>query len=447
MKDSEVHYRQELMQTLSIRDLVVYGMLYMLPIAPFGMFGLLAKPTHGLVPLAYCFSFIAVIFTARSYMIFSNAFPVAGSVYTYTRIGINDLAGFFGGWVVFLDYVLAPGLMAVVSAAAMNDLLPLVPRWGWILIFLGLGTGMNLVGVNLTAKANRWMLAAMLVVLAVFLWVGLHALYFEGKGDGGLTFRSFYDPHLFTWPGMASGVLIGATSFLGFDAISTLGEEVRPDQKRLIGLAGPLTLVVICAIFVLQAWVAADLAPKAVVHSSDSEFYDIARYAGGPALSAMASIASALAFGVCCTIVCQSAVSRIIYAMARDRQLPHLLARVHPKTKQPYVANIMVAAISLGIALWFQDHLAELFLFQNFGALCAFTLVNASLIMHYWVRSRSRRVLSHLICPAIGGAISLTLLASMRQATLELGVGWIMLGIVYYAAMRYGLGRSVAIQV
>ena len=111
----------------------------------------------------------------------------------------------------------------------------------------------------------------------------------------------------------------------------------------------------------------------------------------------MASIASALAFGVCCTIVCQSAVSRIIYAMARDRQLPHLLARVHPKTKQPYVANIMVAAISLGIALWFQDHLAELFLFQNFGALCAFTLVNASLIMHYWVRSRSRRVLSHLI--------------------------------------------------
>ena len=200
MKDSEVHYRQELMQTLSIRDLVVYGMLYMLPIAPFGMFGLLAKPTHGLVPLAYCLSFIAVIFTARSYMIFSNAFPVAGSVYTYTRIGINDLAGFFGGWVVFLDYVLAPGLMAVVSAAAMNDLLPLVPRWGWILIFLGLGTGMNLVGVNLTAKANRWMLAAMLVVLAVFLWVGLHALYFEGKGDGGLTFRSFYDPHLFTWP-------------------------------------------------------------------------------------------------------------------------------------------------------------------------------------------------------------------------------------------------------
>ena len=161
----------------------------------------------------------------------------------------------------------------------------------------------------------------------------------------------------------------------------------------------------------------------------------------------MASIATALAFGVCCTIVCQSAISRIIYAMARDRQLPHVLARVHPITKQPYVANIMVALVSLAIALWFQDHLAELFLFQNFGALCAFTLVNISMISYFWFKSGSRRVISHLVCPAIGGAITLTLLASMRAATLELGGAWIGLGVVYYLAMRYGLGRSVALEV
>ena len=440
-------YKQELARTLNVSDLIIYGMLYMLPIAPFAVYGIISDTTHGMVPLAYSLAIVAMLFTARSYVVFSTAFPVAGSSYTYARMGLGEVAGFFAGWLVFLDYIIAPGLLAIVSAAAMNAVVPAVPRWAWIAGFLGLGALMNFVGVNLTAKTNRVMLYLSLAVLATFLAAGLYALYGLHRGNGGLTIGAFYDRHLFTWAGMTTGVLIASSNFLGFDAITTLGEEIREDQKHRMGFAGMFTLAAIAVMFILQTWVAADLAPGAVTKSADTAFYDIARYAGGDGLSAMTSIATALAWGIPCTIVCQSSITRIIYAMARDRQLPGIFARVHARTRQPYVANLFVSAVSLLIALAFQSRLDELILFQNFGALSAFTLVNLAVVNYFWRGQRSGDALNHVILPLLGAAVSLFLMSAMRDATVALGGFWLTLGLAYYLTLRFVLKRSIALVV
>jgi amino acid transporter len=439
-------YKQELMRTLSVSDLVIYGMVFMLPIAPFALYGIIGHVANGLVPLVYALSAVAMAFTARSYMVMSKEFPLAGSVYTYTCFGINEVAGFFAGWLVFLDYIICPGLLSVISAAAMNSLVPFIPRWTWILLFIAFGTSLNLVGINLTAKANRLMLYGMMLVLAIFLAVGLAALY-GGKGHGHLTFASLYTPSAFSWSAIATGVLIGSTNFLGFDAITTLGEEVRQDQKHLMGFAGLLTLAIIAILFIAQTWLAADLAPGAHVISPDTAFYDISRYAGGNGLFALTSISTALAFGVPCTIVCQSAITRIIYAMGRDGQFPRVFAKVHPKTKQPYVANLFVAGVSLLVALVFQNRIDDLALFQNFGALSAFLLVNASLIGYFWVKQGSRNLVSHMVLPLLGFLIVAALLFAMRPATLRMGVTWLAIGTVYYVTMRFAFRRAVAIEV
>ena len=441
MKDNDLHYKQELMRTLSLGDLVTYGMLYMLPIAPFAMYGLLSKASNGMVPLVYLTSVCVMVFTAHSYMVFSAEFPVAGSVYTYARIGINDTAGFFAGWLIFLDYILAPGVLAVVSAVAMNSFAPSVPKGMWILIFIALGTVMNLVGLNFTAKANRLMLWAVLAVLAIDVVSGLVALY-GGKGHGHLSFSAFYNPGNFTAAGLATGVLIGSSNYLGFDAITTLGEEIRENDKRLSGYAGLLTLGAIAILFIGQTWIAADLAPGATVESPDTAFYDISRYAGGNSLSYLTSLSTALAWGIPCTIVSQAAITRVIYAMARDRQLPHVLATVSAKTKQPWVANILVSAVSLGVALFFQDHLDELFLFQNFGAFAAYSIVNLSLIFYFAIQRKSARWISHVALPAIGFAICVTLLLAMRHATHVLGLTWLGIGAAYFLVMRFMLHRT-----
>jgi amino acid transporter len=104
----EFGYRQELHRSLTTRDLIVYGMIFMVPIAPYSVFGFVWNDSKGMVPLAYLLGLVGMFFTALSYAAMSRAFPLAGSVYTYAQRGLHDIAGFFSGWLILLDYILVP---------------------------------------------------------------------------------------------------------------------------------------------------------------------------------------------------------------------------------------------------------------------------------------------------------------------------------------------------
>lgn len=442
---AETTGKHELRRALKFTDLVVYGMVFMLPIAPFSLFGIVHSVSHGMVPLAYLLGAAIMAFTARSYGILSSEIQLAGSVYTYARLGINETAGFIAGWLIFLDYMIAPGLMYVISAASLHDLFPAISRWQWIVVFTILGTGMNIAGIRFAARANKIMLVAMLVVLGIFVAAGISALM-AGKGNGALTYTSIFNIQNFAWPAMGTAILISSTNFLGFDAITTLAEEVVPERRHLLQRAGLTTLGIIVVMFFLQSWIAADLAPGVQLGRDDVAFYNIAYYAGGPFLRALTSISVAFSFGIACAIVCQSAIARILFAMGRDRQMPAILARLHPTTKQPYIANLLVGAISLVLALAFQDDIEALALFQNFGALTSFCFVNVAVIGYFWFKQGRRKIISYLLLPMIGLTITLILLSAMRHQTLVLGASWLALGLVYYAVLKFFLHRSVSLE-
>jgi amino acid transporter len=266
-----------------------------------------------------------------------------------------------------------------------------------------------------------------------------------GKGNGGLTVHSLFDARRFSWPAMGTAILISSTNFLGFDAITTLAEEVVPERRHLLGRAGMVTLAIIVALFVAQSWIAADLSPGVHSANDDTAFYDVAGYAGGPWLRALTSISVAFSFGIACSVVCQSAIARILFAMGRDGQMPRIFARLHPRTQQPYVANLFIGGVSLLLALVFKDDIEQLALFQNFGALSSFCLVNAAVIGFFWVKRGQRRILSYFILPATGLIITLILLAAMRRQTLELGAIWLTIGAVYYGSLRFLFNRTVTI--
>jgi len=130
-------YKQELKRALTFWDLMIYGLIFMVPIAPFGIYGEVATGAKGMVALAYVIGMIGMIFTALSYARMSEAIPYSGSVYAYAQHGINDTAGFFGGWLILLDYIFVPALLYLVSAAALADIVPQVPIIIWLLIFIG----------------------------------------------------------------------------------------------------------------------------------------------------------------------------------------------------------------------------------------------------------------------------------------------------------------------
>jgi amino acid transporter len=428
-------YRQELKRSLSFTDLLVYGLIFMVPIAPFGIFGSVVQASGGMVALAYAVGMLAMAFTAASYSQMARAFPMAGSVYTYAGRGIAQPVGFLAGWMVLLDYVLVPGLLYLIAGVAMNSILSSIPVWLWVVAFVVLNTVVNYFGIETTARINKLMLIAELVVLAIFLVIGVVALA-NGAGRG-FDFTPVYNSDTFSLGLVFGAVSIAVLSFLGFDGISTLAEENR-ESARSIGKAMIAALVLAGTLFIVQTWVAALLvpAPERLITDGDPEgtaFYDAAGVAAGPWLATLTAVATAIAWGFANSLVAQAATSRLLFAMARDRQLPALLGRVHPVRRVPVNATLLVAAVSLVLGIYMsarEDGITLLSTLVNFGALSAFLVLHVSVIVHYLVRQKSTDYWRHLAVPVIGFAILAYVVVNAQVAAQTLGFGWFVVGVV-----------------
>jgi amino acid transporter len=443
-------YEQELKRSLSLADLMIYGLVFMVPIAPFAIFGVVFNGAKGMVPLTYIIGLVAMLFTALSYREMSRAFPIAGSVYSYAGRGINDKVGFLAGWAILLDYLLVPTLLYVVSAAALTSLLPGVPQWIWIVAFVLVNTVVNYLGIESTARLNRLFLLLEMIVLALFVAFGIAAVAAHRNG-AHFSFDPLLRPHLVT-PGLIFGALsIAVLSFLGFDGISTLSEEVKDGDRRLVGRATVLSLCAVAALFIVQTYVACLLVPHQTSFAdgdpTNTAFYDIAETASGAWLKTTVAVASALASGVANSLVAQAATSRLLYSMARDRKLPAFLAHVHPTRKIPERAILFVSALSLVLGLTFVGQVDLLSSLVNFGALFSFLLLHVSVFVHFVLRNRSRRWHLHLVAPAVGFVIIGYVLVNADTRAKIGGIIWLAVGAVLLVFYRLtGRGTELSLE-
>jgi amino acid transporter len=431
----EFGYRQELKRSLTFTDLLVYGLVFMVPIAPFGIFGGVFQASGGMVALAYAIGMLAMAFTAASYSQMSRAFPMAGSVYTYAGRGIAQPVGFLAGWMILLDYVLVPGLLYLIAAIAMNSIVSSIPVWVWLVGFVVLNTVVNYMGIEFTARINKIMLIGELIVLAIFLVIGIWAL---ATGEGrGFDFSPIYNSDTFSLELVFGAVSIAVLSFLGFDGISTLAEENR-DAARSLGKSMIAALVLAGTLFIVQTWVAALLVPDpdtliAEGDAAGTAFYDAAEVAGGAWLATLTAVATAIAWGFANSLVAQAATSRLLYAMARDRQLPSILAKIDPKHRVPVNATLFVAVISLVLGIYMStrdDGITLLSTLVNFGALSAFLVLHVAVVWHFIGRRKSKDYWRHLAVPVIGFGILLYVVINAQVAAQTLGFTWLGIGVV-----------------
>ncbi|MEU4533166.1 APC family permease [Micromonospora ureilytica] len=441
-------YRQELARRLRFRDLVAYGLVYMVPIAPMAIFGSVYAGSGGMVALAYAIGVVALVFTAFSYAQMVKAFPMSGSVYNYAGRGISPPVGFLAGWVILLDYVLVPGLLYLVASVAMHATVPAVPVWLWLLGFVAVNTIVNSVGIRMTAVVTRVMLIGELIVLAVFLAVAVWAL---ASGKGRFSWDAIYNADTFTWSLVAGAVSIAVLSFLGFDGISMLAEETR-DGTRQIGRSMAVVLVLAGVLFIAQTWLAAMLVPNPDALSAEGDvngtaFYDAAAVAGGSWLATLCAVATAIAWGLPNSMVAQVATSRLLYAMARDRQLPAILAKVSVRRSVPINATLLTGVVSLALGLYMAtraDGITLLSSLINFGAMVAFLVLHVSVVVHHLIRRRSGNWWAHLLMPAVGFAILAFVVVNANIAAQRLGLAWLALGLVVLVGL-YATGRRPAL--
>jgi amino acid transporter len=434
-------YRQELKRSLSAFDLLVYGLVFIAPIAPWSAFGFVYNASHGMAPLVYVVGLVAMVFTAFSYMSMSTAFPVAGSVYAYAGRGISESAGFLAGWALLLDYLLLPTLIYVLCAVSVHAVAPVLPKAALVVAFVAFNTGVNLAGVESIARLSVALLVLQLILLAVFVVLALIAVA-HGVNGAHFTTEPLFDAAKVTPPLIFGALSLAVLSFLGFDAISTLTEEAK-GGARAVGWATMLSLLVAAALFILQTWLASLLVlghgPFAQGEEVNTAFLVIARMVGGDGFRWIVSIGGVLISGLAGALTAQAATARLIYSMARDGRLPRVLAHVEPRRQAPDRAILFVAAVSVVLGLLMVDQLELLTSMVNFGALTGFLALHAAVVVHFFLRrgGGDRQWFRHLVSPVLGFAIVGYVLINAETNAKIAGAVWMSVGLLALAWLKW----------
>ncbi|MGB9780292.1 APC family permease [Caldanaerobacter sp.] len=421
--------KQELKRVLGTWDLVAFAIMTMVPIAPMGIYGVIAVVSHGHVPLAYTLAAVAMYFTAWGYAQFALRYPEAGSVYAYVRESVGFHAGFLAGWSILLDYILVPALVIMVSALWLEALTSISMIW-WALLFIVLATFMNVLGIQLTSRAAWILFVFELFVLIAFIIVAIYKI----TTTPGLSFTlsPFYNPNDFSLHAVLAGTSIAVLSFLGFDIMTTLAEETIEARKN-VSRAVRIVIPLVALMFVLQTYLGAVVHPGYEFADPDVAFFEITKEVGGNWLQMLAVLGTVLAWGIGDTMAAQAGISRVLFSMGRQGHLPKIFARIHPQYKTPYVATIFVALIT-GPLIYLLT-LKDITSLVNFGALTSFIAMHLSL--GYIFLTKERKPLA-VIMPAIGFIVTAAVWWGLDKLAKELGFIWLILGFIYLAIITRG---------
>lgn len=425
-------------KSMGMTALVLFGLAYMVPLAVFSAYGLVAQITKGHLPTAYLLTLGAMLFTAYSYGRMVQAHPYSGSVYTYTRKAFGAHAGFMAGWTLLLDYIFLPLLSYLLIGIYMSEYFPTVHAWVWVLGAIGAVTFLNLIGIESVTRVNGILVVAQLVFIVVFVALSINSLSTQVQPIS-LTAPFYHEG--FSASAIMAGAAVLCLSFVGFDAVSTMAEETSDPTRRIpraimaVSLIGGLLFLVVSyfAQLVHPDWSSfanPDSAPVEVMNSAGGRLLAsafTATYVAGCFASAMAS---------------QASVSRVLFAMGRDGALPRAFGQLVTKKRVPAFAILVVGLVSLSALFISLDTVANMI---SFGALFAFSAVNLAVVKHYLADQKLRGTVNCMrygLIPGLGFLSTLWLWTSLSSMSFTMGLCWMGLGLV----LLIGLTRAFRVK-
>ncbi len=429
-------------RVLRLRDLIFYGIIIIQPTAPMPIFGVVSQQARGHVVTAVLIAMVAMLFTAISYGRMARAFPSAGSAYSYVSAAIHPGLGFLAGWSIILDYLLNPVICTVWCGKATQNFLPGIPYWVLAPFFAALFTWLNLRGVETSARVNRWLTIGMSAVILLFL--GSVVVYMSHQPQlTALDFlRPFYNPKTFSLPLLSSGTAIAVLTYIGFDSVSTLSEEVE-NPRRTILLATVLTCLITGVLASVEVYAAQLVWPDYQHYPDvDTAFVFVAGRAGGALLFAILNI-TLLVATVGSGFASQLAAARLLFSMGRDNVIPRRFFGSLDRTTLIPRNNVLLSGVlTLAGALVLSYELgAELL---NFGAFIAFMGVNLAAFSHYCLRLKQRSWTDWLP-PLAGFSVCLYIWLNLSIPAKIAGALWLVLGIAYGATRGNFKGRAAGL--
>jgi amino acid transporter len=437
---------------LTLWDLVLYGIILIQPTAPMPLFGVVHVKAQGHVVTTILIGMFAMMLTAVSYGRMARAYPSAGSAYTFVGREIHPHLGFLTGWAMAMDYLLNPVICVIwCSKAAMNIVQlnpnPRVSYMLWALFFACLFTGLNLRGIKATARTNAILTAGMSIVIVAFFVAAVRYISHTYGWGGLFSTQPFYDPRTFSLSQVSTGTSLAVLTYIGFDGISTLSEEVENPRRNVLyatvlvcfitGILGGLEVYMAQRIwpdfwhFVSGSPTAAQL--QQGFRDADTGFVWAAQRAGGIVMMQVVNF-TLLVANMGSGSGAQLGAARLLYGMGRDNVIPRrFFGYLDPRRNTPRNNILLGGAIALaGAFLITYERGAELL---NFGAFIAFMGVNIASLTRYYLRAdRSfRNAALNLVPPLFGFLICAYIWWSLSTPARIGGAIWLTLGICYSA--------------
>lgn len=431
-----------LKRTLKLWHLIIYGIIIIQPTAPMGIYGVVSNEARGHVVTTILIAMVAMLFTAVSYGRMARVYPSAGSAFTYVGKEIHPLAGYVVGWSMLMDYLLNPIICAIWCSAAARNILPDIPYATWAVSFVVLFTALNLLGVKSSGNVNAVLAGAMGLVVVVFLAYAIRYLAVVARPIGGEWLTPFYDPGNFAASRLFRGTSIAVLTYIGFDGISTMSEEVE-NPRRNIMLGTVLTCLFIGILSAIEVYVAQLAWPYRVPFANsivDTAYVQVAMRIGGKFLFHLLN-ATLLIANMGSGMAAQFGAARLLYGMGRSNALPRsVFGSLSPKTAIPRNNVLLVGVCTLiGVFLLTYEKGAEML---NFGAFIAFMGVNAAALVHYKYRSKEKVRLPAL-APLLGFVVCCFIWLNLGHNAQILGSVWLAIGLVLYWLRRRNQGSEV----
>jgi len=442
-----------LRRVLSLWDLIFYGIILIMPIAAVPLFGIAQKLSDGHTVTTILIAMVAMMLTAFSYGRMAALYPSAGSAYNYVGRGLNPHLGFLAGWAMFLDYLIVPLICTIYGTLTVQRVVePLIPgfphRLLYILIaalFAGTMTFLNLRGIRATARANIILLVIMCGVIGVFIVLAVRYL-FLGQAWGGLfSTLPFYNPQTFHVHAIATATSLAALTYIGFDGVTTLAEDVK-NPKRNVLLATVLVCLFTGIFSGLQIYLAQRVWPDwHSFQNLETAFMDVTRRVGGALLFQTMGFTLILA-NLGSGLTGQVGAARLLFGMGRDNVLPRkVFGYLDPKRSNPSYNIWIVGILAFAGALALDYELAAECL--NFGAFMAFMGVNLATLREFYFRrkgERKRNFLGDFLVPGLGFVFCLGIWLSLPLPAKIVGGSWFAAGFVYDAIQTRGFRRHPA---
>src|SRR5271157_2160357 len=416
-----------LRRTLTLWDLILYGVIVIQPVAPMSVFGVLSDRGRGHAVTTILIAMVAMLFTAISYGRMARAYPSAGSAFTYVGQEINPALGYVTGWSMVMDYMLNPIICTIWCSQQAHVFAPGVPYWAWAVFFALVFTLLNVQGVKTSARVNSALAAGMGVVIAIFFVVAARYILGHPHDGAGFYTRPFYDPNLWNTKAVLSGTSIAVLTYIGFDGISTLSEEAENPRRNIL-LATVLTCLVIGILSAFEVYAAQLIWPASQPFPDVNTAYSyVAGRAWAPLFPIVGFTLLLANFGS--GLGAQIGAARLLYGMGRSNALPKsFFGVVDERHRIPRNNVVFVGGVALlGAFLLSYERGAEML---NFGALIAFMGVNLAAFLRYYVRAQEKK-LTFLLPPVLGFVICLALWLNLSWPAKLYGSIWMAAGILF----------------